>query len=246
MEAAFLNGCEKMNDKKKLVSAVIVAAGLGKRMKAQINKQYLLLKDKPILAYTIEKFENNDLVDEIIIVTKQDEKLYCKENVVDLYGFKKVKAIVTGGAERQDSVYSGLKSCDSETDIVLIHDGVRPFIKTKEIDDIITQTIKTSACVTGVRVKDTIKVVDNENNIIDTPNRENLWLVHTPQSFSYKLILDGHERCKREKWTVTDDSMLIEKLGIKVKMIEGSYDNIKITTPGDLIIAEGILDKNDL
>lgn len=235
-----------MDIKEEFVSVVIVAAGLGKRMKANINKQYLLLKDKPILAYTIEKFENNENIDEIIIVTKEDEKEYCKTKVIDLYGFRKVKALVTGGQERQDSVYNGLRACDPQTKMVLIHDGVRPFIKNEEIDSMIEETFKVSACVTGVRVKDTIKVVDSERNIIDTPKRDNLWAVHTPQSFSYKLILEAHAKYKKENWSATDDSMLIEKLGIKVKMIEGSYDNIKITTPEDLIIAEGILDKNNV
>lgn len=230
-----------MSYKEDFISVVIVAAGLGRRMKSKINKQYLLLDEKPILAHTIEKFEANEHIDEIILVTKDDEKEYCRENVVDKYNFKKVKTITSGGAQRQDSVYKGLKLCDEETRVVLIHDGVRPFIKTEEIDEIIKETLKSHACVTGVKVKDTIKVVDTDNNIIDTPSRENLWAVHTPQSFSYGLILDAHEKCKNEGWTVTDDSMLVEKLGIKVKMIEGSYDNIKITSPEDLYIAQSIL-----
>ena len=232
-----------MSYNEKLVSVVIVAAGLGKRMKSKINKQYLLLKDKPILAHTIKAFEENKYVDEIIVTTRSDEREYCKENIVEKYGFKKVEAIVSGSVERQDSVYNGLKSCNKETSVVLIHDGVRPFIKDQEISDIIHETIEKDACVTGVKVKDTIKIIDNDNFIIDTPNRENLWAVHTPQAFSYELILGAHEKCKREEWIVTDDSMLVEKLGIKVKMLEGSYDNIKITSPEDLYVAESILEK---
>ena len=232
-----------MSYKNNFVSVIIVAAGLGKRMKSNINKQYLLLKDKPIVARTIEKFEHNEYIDEIIIVTKEDEVDYCKTNVVDKYGLKKVKAIVVGGKQRQDSVYSGLKNCSEDSKIVLIHDGVRPFIKKQEITEIIEQTLESRACVTGVRVKDTIKVVDSYNNIIDTPNRENLWAVHTPQSFLYDIILDAHKKCKSEGWNVTDDSMLVEKVGIKVKMIEGSYDNIKITSPEDLYVAESILER---
>ncbi len=233
-----------MSYENNFLSVVIVAAGLGKRMKSSINKQYLLLKDKPIVAHTIEKFENNEYIDEIIVVTKEEEMEYCKVNVVDRYGFKKIKSIISGGAERQDSVYNGLKNCSEMTKIVLIHDGVRPFINNQEINNIIAKTLELDACVTGVRVKDTIKVVDDESNIIDTPNRENLWAVHTPQSFDYQLILRAHEKGKQENWIVTDDSMLVEKLGVKVKMIEGSYDNIKITTSEDLIIAESILDRN--
>lgn len=227
----------------KLISVVIVAAGLGKRMKSKINKQYLRLKDKPILAYTIEAFEENEDIDEIIVVTKEEETEYCKIEVVEKYDFKKVVFIVSGGTERQDSVYNGLKLCNKETKVVLIHDGVRPFIRNQEISNIINETLDKKACVTGVRVKDTIKVVDDDNYVIDTPNRDNLWAVHTPQAFSYNLILDAHEKCKVEGWVVTDDSMLVEKLGVKVKMIEGSYDNIKITSPEDLYVAESILEK---
>ena len=232
-----------MSYKDNFISVVIVAAGLGKRMKSDINKQYLLLKDKPIVAHTIEKFEHNEYIDEIIVVTKEDEIEYCRVNVVEKYDLKKVKNIISGGNERQDSVYNGLKNCSENTKVVLIHDGVRPFIKDQEITDIVEETLDISACVTGVRVKDTIKVVDDKNNIIDTPNRENLWAVHTPQSFLYDIILEAHTKCKEEGWIVTDDSMLVEKLGVKVKMIEGSYDNIKITSPEDLYVAESILEK---
>lgn len=234
-----------MSYKENYISVIIVAAGMGKRMKSNINKQYLLLKEKPIVAYTIEKFENNKHVDEIVVVTREEEMDYCRVNVVEKYNFKKVREIIAGGEERQDSVYNGLKSINKNSKIVLIHDGVRPFIKDIEINEIIKQTINYKACVTGVKVKDTIKVIDGENNIVDTPDRSTLWAVHTPQAFSYELILDAHKKCKQEKLLVTDDSMLVEKLGFKVKMLEGSYDNIKITTPEDLYIAESILNKEN-
>lgn len=234
-----------MSYKDNFVSVVIVAAGLGKRMKADINKQYLLLKNKPIVAHTIEKFENNDYIDEIIVVTREDEINYCKEFVVDKYKFKKIKKIVSGGSERQDSVYNGLKNCSSDTKIVLIHDGVRPFIKGEEIEEIIKETLENNASVIGVRVKDTIKIVNNNNTIIDTPNRETLFAVHTPQAFEYKLIMKAHKTCESKGWIVTDDSSLVERLGIKVKMIEGSYDNIKITSPEDLYVAQSILEREN-
>ncbi len=235
-----------MSYKGSFISIIIVAAGMGKRMKSKINKQYLMLKEKPIVAHTIEVFENDKNIDEIIIVTREEEIEYCRKNVVDRYGFKKVKEIVSGGSERQDSVYNGLKVCNKDTSVVMIHDGVRPFIKSEEIEKIIIETLMSDACVIGVKVKDTIKVVDSEKNIIDTPNRENLWAVHTPQSFKYSLILKAHEKCKEEKWIVTDDSSLVEKLDIKVKIIEGSYDNIKITTLEDLRIAESILIEREM
>ncbi|AFS79313.1 2-C-methyl-D-erythritol 4-phosphate cytidylyltransferase IspD [Gottschalkia acidurici 9a] len=223
------------------ISVIVVAAGMGKRMRSSINKQYLLLKDRPILSYTIDKFENNQYVDEIIIVTREEEIEYCMANVIERYKFKKVKGVIPGGNERQDSVYNGLKKVNPKCNIVLIHDGVRPFIRDSDINKMIEKTMTHKACVVGVKVKDTIKVVDSENNIVDTPDRNTLWAVHTPQCFSYELILKAHERCKEEGLLVTDDSMLVEKLGGKVKMIEGNYDNIKITTPEDLYIAESIL-----
>lgn len=232
-----------MSYKGNYISVVIVAAGLGRRMKSNINKQYLLLKEKPIVAHTIEKFENNKYVDEIILVTKDDEKEYCRINVVEKYNYKKIKTIVSGGSQRQDSVYNGLKLCNDKTRVVLIHDGVRPFIKTEEINEIIKETLRSDACVIGVKVKDTIKIINDKNEIIDTPNRENLWAVHTPQGFSYRLILEAHKKSQSQGWIVTDDSMLVERLGRKVTMIEGSYENIKITSPEDLYIAESILDR---
>lgn len=227
----------------KFVSVVVAAAGLGKRMKANINKQFLLLDGKPIVAHTIAQFEQNEMVDEIIVVAKEEELEYCTHEVVEKYGFKKVKSVTEGGNERQESVYNGLKQCNSKTKIVLIHDGVRPFITMREIDHIIEQTSTYGACVTGVRVKDTIKVVDSNGIITETPDRATLWAVHTPQSFSYSLILDAHEHAVREGFQGTDDSSLVENLGRQVKMIEGSYDNIKITTPEDLFVAESILNR---
>lgn len=234
-----------MSYNNKFISVVIVAAGIGKRMKSKLNKQYILLNEKPILAHTIERFEQNEYIDEIIVVARSEEIDYCKYSVIDKYEFKKVEGVVGGGVERQDSVYNGLKACDKETSVVLIHDGARPFIKDEEIESIIIETLENDACVIGVRVKDTIKVVSSKKYIIDTPDREYLWAVHTPQAFRYSLILEAHEMCKREGLSVTDDSMLVEKLGVKVKMIEGSYDNIKITTPEDLYMAASILEREE-
>ncbi len=223
------------------ISVVLAASGMGKRMNSNINKQYLLLKEKPILAYTIEKFDNNEYIDEIVVVAREEEKEYCIREVVKKYDFRKVTNVVGGGAERQDSVYKGLLAVNSLCSIVLIHDGVRPFIRNKDIFNSIDGVIKYNACVIGTPVKDTIKMVDMDKDIIDTPNRNNLWSVQTPQSFSYKLILKAYEEAIQKKLIATDDSMLVEKLGYKVKMIEGSYSNIKITTPEDLKFAELLL-----
>ncbi|KNF07990.1 2-C-methyl-D-erythritol 4-phosphate cytidylyltransferase IspD [Gottschalkia purinilytica] len=231
-----------MGLRNKYVSVIIVAAGMGKRMKSNINKQYILLKDKPILAYTIDRFDKSSLVDEIIVVTRKEEIAYCEKEIVKKYKFKKVTKIIAGGEERQNSVYNGLKETNKICDVVLIHDGVRPFIKNTDIKNNIEGAIEYGACVTGVPVKDTIKVVDEDNNIVDTPNRSKLWAVHTPQSFVYDMIMSAHEESIRRNIFATDDSMLVEKLGYKVKIIHGTYNNIKITTPEDLKFAETILD----
>ncbi|WIV13116.1 2-C-methyl-D-erythritol 4-phosphate cytidylyltransferase [Proteiniborus sp. MB09-C3] len=225
----------------KYISVVIVAAGMGKRMNSNINKQYLLLKEKPILAYTIEKFDNNEYIDELIIVTREEEKEYCLNEVVKKYGFKKVANIVGGGAERQDSVYKGLLAVKDLCNIIIIHDGVRPFIRDEDIINSVDGVIKYGACVMGTPVKDTIKTVSVEGDIINTPDRNTLWAIQTPQSFSYEIILKAYREAIEGKVTATDDSMLVEKLGYKVKVIEGSYSNIKITTPEDLKLAELLL-----
>lgn len=231
----------KLSYNGRYISVVIAASGIGKRMNSNINKQYLLLKEKPILAYTIEKFEDNKYIDEIVVVAREDEREYCLNEVINKYNFKKVTNIVGGGAERQDSVYKGLLAVNNLCSIVLIHDGVRPFLRNEDILNSIDGVINYDACVIGTPVKDTIKIVDINKDIIDTPDRNSLWAVQTPQSFSYKLILKAYQEAIQEKITATDDSMLVEKLGYKVKMIEGSYSNIKITTPEDLKLAELLL-----
>ncbi|MBS4536855.1 2-C-methyl-D-erythritol 4-phosphate cytidylyltransferase [Clostridium sp. D2Q-11] len=225
----------------KKVSIVIPAAGMGKRMNKDINKQYIELKGKAILAWTIERFDNNKYVDEIIIVAKEDEIDFCKENIIKKYKFKKVKDVVAGGNERRDSVFNGLKKVSENTGIVLIHDGARPFVTDEIINDAIKEALQNNAIVVGVPVKDTIKKVKEDNTIVSTPNRKGLWAVQTPQGFSYELILNCYNRGIEEDIEVTDDSMLVEYYGHSVKMIIGSYKNIKITTPEDVIIGEAFI-----
>jgi len=231
-----------MSYKNKKISVIIAAAGMGKRMNSNINKQYILLNDKPILFYTLDKFEKNEFVDDIVIVAKEDEINYCNNNIVNKYGFKKIKEIVAGGKERRDSVYNGLKMVDPESDIVLIHDGARPFVDDEIINSSIKEVIVNKAIVVGVPVKDTIKTVNNDNIIESTPNRSHLWKVQTPQSFSYKIIMDCYNKGIEEDLNVTDDSMLVENFGYPVKMIMGNYKNIKITTPEDLVMGKNFLE----
>lgn len=230
---------------KHYVSAIIAAAGMSNRMGSKINKQFISINGKPILAHTIEKFEKCKYIDEIIVVAREDEINYCRKEIIRRYKFNKVSKIVRGGKERQDSVYNGILALDERCDIVLSHDGARPFVKVENIIDGIEGAIRHGACVVGVPVKDTIKVVGDNKSIDKTPKRNLLWAAQTPQCFNKQIMMESYKKALEDEFIGTDDSVLVERLGIDVKMIMGSYENIKITTPEDLIIAESMLkDKN--
>lgn len=229
------------------VSVIIAAAGMSNRMGSKINKQFIAIDNKPILAHTLESFESCSYIDEIILVSKEEEVDYCRKEIVKKYGFKKVTKIIRGGKERQDSIYNGILALDERTDIVLTHDGARPFVRRENIIDGIEGVIEHGACVIGVPVKDTMKVVDEGKEVHHTPKRSLIWAAQTPQCFWVDLIKKGYEYAMDEGIVGTDDSSLVEKMGYPVKMIMGNYDNIKITTPEDLIIAESLLkDKDDI
>ena len=221
---------------------VIVAAGSGSRMKRDINKQFIKLDGKEIIAYTIEKFYKSEDIGDIVIVIKENEEKYFIENIINKYGFDNIK-LAYGGKERQDSVYNGIKKLNSNCEIVLIHDGARPFVNEYIIKNSIKEAKENNAVVVGVPVKDTIKVVDSDGNIVDTPNRSLLWSVQTPQSFKYEIITKAYEYAYSNDYYGTDDAMLVEHIGYNVKMIQGSYDNIKITTEEDLHFGIQILNK---
>ena len=229
------------------VSAIIAAAGMSNRMGSKINKQFIHIDSKPILAHAIEKFETDRFVDEIVVVCREEEIEYCRREIVKKYGFKKVTNIVRGGKERQDSVYNGILALNESTDIVLTHDGARPFVRVESIEAGIRGVIEYGACVIGVPVKDTMKVIDSLNVVHHTPKRDLLWAAQTPQCFWIDLLKKGYEMASDEGIIGTDDSSLVEKIGYPIKMIMGSYDNIKITTPEDLIIADSFVkDKDDI
>lgn len=223
------------------MTAIVLAAGTGKRMNTKVHKQYLLLKEKPILYYSLKAFEDSH-VDEIILVTGAEEIEFCRKEIVEKYGLGKVRAIVEGGRERYHSVYEGLKAV-GETDYVLIHDGARPFVSQDIIERILEAVCEYRACVAGMPVKDTIKISDEEGFAKETPNRSSVWMIQTPQAFSYPLIYDAYTRLlEKEDSAITDDAMVVERMtNHKVRLIEGSYRNIKITTPEDLLIAEQFL-----
>ena len=222
---------------KQKYTAIVLAAGSGKRMNSKVHKQYLIIQDRPVLYYSLKAFEDS-AVDEIVLVVGKGEEKFCRKEIVDKYGISKVKAIVEGGKERYHSVFEGLK-LTSDADYVLIHDGARPFVNQDIIRRCMQEVQKYQACVVGMPVKDTIKIADEGGYAKQTPDRKNVWMIQTPQTFSYALIYEAYEEMlKTEDAAITDDAMVLERTkGKKSKLIEGSYRNIKITTPEDLLIA---------
>ena len=222
---------------KQKYAAIVLAAGSVKRMNSKVHKQYLIIQNRPVLYYSLKAFEDS-AVDEIVLVVGKGEEEFCRKEIVDKYGISKVKAIVEGGKERYHSVFEGLKQT-SDADYVLIHDGARPFVNQKIIRRCMLEVPEYQACVVGMPVKDTIKIADEGGYAKQTPDRKNVWMIQTPQTFSYALIYEAYEEMlKTEDTAITDDAMVLERIkGKKSKLIEGSYRNIKITTPEDLLIA---------
>ena len=232
--------------KKEVFAAVVLAAGRGKRMESSVHKQYLLLHEKPVLYYALKAFEESP-VQEIVLVVGKGEIEYCQKEIVEKYGFQKISHIIEGGAERYHSVYCGLKAIKG-ADYVLIHDGARPFLDEEIIKRNIQAVREYQACVAGMPVKDTIKVSDEEEFAAATPDRSKLWMIQTPQTLPYDSLLNKQKVKKlqenRGQVHVTDDAMVVELLtDIPVKLVRGSYQNIKITTPEDLKIAEALCEK---
>ena len=226
------------------VTAIVLAAGSGSRMNCSTKKQFMEIKGKPIVWYSLFAFEKYG-VDQIILVTGKEDIEYCRTEIVEKYGFTKVTDIVAGGKERYQSVYNGLAKVTG--DIVLIHDGARPLITKEIIGRCIKGAIEYGACVAGMPVKDTIKMVDGENVVTDTPNRSNVWITQTPQSFSYELVKNAYDKMQGGDYrNITDDAMVVERFSDhKVRFVEGDYSNIKITTPEDIFIAELFFEKNE-
>ncbi len=234
---------------KNKVTAIVLAAGQGKRMNSPVAKQFLILRNKPVVYYSLKAFELSS-VDEIILVTGEGQEEYCREHIVKAYGLGKVSKIIEGGKERYDSVYQALLHC-ATTEYVLIHDGARPFIDVNNIEEIIRKVEECKACIFATPVKETIKVVDRDGIITATPDRATLWTAQTPQAFEYEAVRRAYELFYREKdtneRTVTDDAMVYETyLGKSVRVLPGNYHNLKLTTPEDLIIAEKILEQKSV
>jgi len=224
------------------VLALIPAAGIGRRMGADVSKQFLTLAGRPILAHTLDIFQSSSLVDAIILVVPRQEQDLCRRLVLASGPYSKLRPLVDGGAERQDSVRNGLLASGAAADdIVLIHDGVRPLFDPDHLPELIATAEKNGAAVLGVPVKDTIKRVA-AGRVTETPPRTDLWLAQTPQAFPFAVIAEAHEQARTEGFAGTDDASLVERLGRPVTMVKGDYRNLKITTPEDLLVAEALMD----
>lgn len=219
-------------------SAIVLAAGIGSRFKSATSKALAKIAKTPIITFSLRSLNNHPLINDIIVVCNSSNRPAILEEISRL-SLDKVTKVILGGKLRQDSVRCGLKALDSNTDIVLIHDGVRPFIDASHVSDLIKKASMSGAAISAVSVKATIKLSDNKLIVRKTLDREKLWEVHTPQVFKKELILKAYSKFGKEQ--VTDDSSLIEKLGVKVSIVCGSYSNIKITTPEDIAIAQAIL-----
>lgn len=228
---------------KEKCTAIVLAAGQGKRMGTAVQKQYLEIKGRPVLYYSLQTFQQSKLIDEIVLVVGAGQKEYCQKEIVEKYNFTKVRNIVQGGRERYNSVWNGLQMI--QEGYVFIHDGARPFITETILERVYQEVCKHPACVVGMPVKDTIKVANEEEFATETPNRSLLWQIQTPQVFEVGLIRKAYGLLMEQKdICVTDDAMVVEQmLQTKVKLVTGSYENIKITTPEDLDVAEIFVEK---
>jgi 2-C-methyl-D-erythritol 4-phosphate cytidylyltransferase len=224
------------------VEALIVSAGKGHRFIEGKKKQFHLLAEKPILAHTIDKFETCPLIHSILLVVGQEDMDYCLKEIIEKYQYKKISQIVPGGKRRQDSVRNGIEVLSKDAEIVVIHDGVRPFVTKEMIEDSIRSAIRFGAVVLAMPVKETIKMVQPDGTVLKTLDRESLWQIQTPQTFQVNVIKEAYHKATEDGFAGTDDASLVERLGIKVHILPGSYTNIKITTPEDLILANLFLE----
>ncbi len=217
--------------------AIIVSAGKGHRFMEGKKKQFHFLGGKPILAYTLDKFETCPLIRSILLVVGLEDMDYCLKEIVEKFGFKKVSQIVPGGKRRQESVKNGIDALLKNVEVVAIHDGVRPFVTNAMIEDSIQSAAKHGAVVLATPVKDTIKMSNPDGTVLKTLDRETLWQIQTPQTFQVNIIKEAYYRATKDGFVGTDDASLVERLGVAVHILPGSYTNIKITTQEDLLLA---------
>ncbi len=229
-----------------MIVTIIPAAGRSKRMASATSKQFLMLDGIPVLAHTLRVFEESSSIDEVIVVGNAKDLDFCRDKIIKRFGFKKITHLLRGGRKRQDSVAKGLKVLPPNTELVLIHDGARPLVTDKLIGEAVAQARKWPAVVVGVPVKDTIKVATRDRVVDQTLDRPRLWAIQTPQVFQTDILVRAHKRAKDDKFWGTDDAMLVERIGYSVKIIEGSEENIKVTTPIDMVTTSAILRRRKL
>jgi 2-C-methyl-D-erythritol 4-phosphate cytidylyltransferase len=224
-----------------MTTAIIVSAGSGQRMGEEVRKQYLLLGKHPILVHTLQKFNASEPVDRIILVLPQDDVTFFRQEMLSHVNLVKPLQLVGGGRTRQESVCRGLRAVESDETIVLIHDGVRPFVTAEHIATSIETAVKYKACTLAIPADDTLKKVDPEHGIVETLPRNNVWYTQTPQTFHFDLIRLAHGQALRDGYAGSDDAALVERLGQKVRVICGSRTNFKITNREDLVMAQALL-----
>lgn len=223
-------------------TAIVLAAGQGKRMKSKTQKQFLELEGYPVLYYSLKCFQDYTGIDEIVLVTGKEEIEYSRTEIAEKYSLTKVRKIIPGGKERYDSVYQGLLACE-DAKYVLVHDGARPFVTAEILERVMSGVREYGACIAAVPSKDTVKLADDEGCVDSTPPRERVWNIQTPQAFEYGVLRSAHEKIREKDLSqITDDAMVVEQEGeCRVKLEMGGYENLKITTPDDLEIARSIL-----
>ncbi len=222
-------------------TAIVLAAGKGSRMNAGMNKQFIELLEKPVIIHTLLAFDRCAKIDRILLVAGQDEMDHIREEILSRHPVKKLDKLVAGGPERQYSVFNALMQLEDPEDIVLIHDGARPMLTAELIEACIAEAERYQAVSAGVPIKETVKVVDDQGFVQYTPKREDIWVTQTPQAFRLGLIKEAHFKANAEGYTGTDDAMLVERMGVPVKMVRAYYENIKLTTREDIITAEVLL-----
>jgi 2-C-methyl-D-erythritol 4-phosphate cytidylyltransferase/2-C-methyl-D-erythritol 2,4-cyclodiphosphate synthase len=225
--------------------AIIPAGGAGKRLKSHIAKQYLLLNSLPVLVHTLRVFQKSENINEIILALPPEDLIHIRQELAGKYFLTKITHVVAGGNERQDSVRNCINAIQDKCDLVVIHDAVRPFVTEKLIKNVIDSALITGAAAAGVQVKDTIKEIKEDNIVVTTVPRNNLWLTQTPQAFRFELLKEAYTTAYDEKFYGTDDASLVERMGKEVKMVEGFYENIKITTNEDMLIAEAFMKRKN-
>ena len=226
------------------ISAIVPAGGRGLRMGSNVPKQFLALGDVPLLVHALKIFESSSIISEIILVVPEDECAYWRDHIVTVYGLKKISQVVGGGRRRQDSVLNGVQAANSNSDIMVVHDAVRPFVTERMIADVVEAARKHGAAIVAVPVCDTVKRVNDDGLIEETLRREELWVAQTPQAFQRDILVRAHEQGKTDGLDATDDAFLVERMGLSVSIVQGNSQNIKVTRPEDLQIGQAILNAN--